>query len=171
MIRFNRDINTCTINAILRRLNEDEDFKINFREFAKNITPVLQGFNQDGCLSRKTPLNIPTDPLSDDIIINSKFLQLLEHDGLAFNLDQKKQILRDIEATKKTVIRGSKGEKGTQSILRNFKQIYEQEKLNKVKNEFRDLGLKSKIKTDDQYLVNLVDISPMKFQLVSDNYD
>jgi hypothetical protein len=55
--------------------------------------------------------------------------------------------------------------------LRNFKNIYEQEKLNKVKNEFRDLGLKSKIKTDDQYLVNLVDISPMKFQLVSDNYD
>lgn len=41
MIKFNREINTCTINAILRRLNEDEDFKINFREFSSNINPTL----------------------------------------------------------------------------------------------------------------------------------
>lgn len=45
MVKYNRDINTCTINAILRRLNNDEDFKINFREFSQNITPTLQGFN------------------------------------------------------------------------------------------------------------------------------
>jgi hypothetical protein len=88
MSKFNKEfVNTCTVNAVLRRLNKDEDFKINFREFAEAITPTLQGFNQQGCVSKKTPLNIPTDPLSDDIIINSKFLKLLEHDGLAFNID------------------------------------------------------------------------------------
>ena len=47
-------------------------------------------------------------------------------------------------------------------MLRNFKLIYEQEKQNKVKHEFRDLSLKRKIKPDDQYLVNLRDVSPMK---------
>jgi hypothetical protein len=54
-----------------------------------------------------------------------------------------------MENKKKTEFRGSKGDKGNQSILRNFKQIYEQNKMNAVKNEFRDLGLKSKVKTDD----------------------
>jgi Ca2+-binding EF-hand superfamily protein len=87
MYKFSRDINTCTINAILRRLNNDEDFKINFEEFALNITPILQGFTEEGCISKKTPLNLPEDPQSDDVIINSKFLELLEHDGLAFNID------------------------------------------------------------------------------------
>lgn len=43
--------------------------------------------------------------------------------------------------------------------------------MNVVKNEFRDLGLKSKIKQDDQYLVDLKEINPLKHQLVSDNYD
>lgn len=43
--------------------------------------------------------------------------------------------------------------------------------MNKVKNEFRDLSLKVKIKSDDQYMVNLKDVSPMKDnQLVPDNY-
>ena len=31
-------------------------------------------------------------------------------------------------------------------MLRNFKQIYEQDRLNKVKNEFNDLTLKRKIR-------------------------
>lgn len=34
--------------------------------------------------------------------------------------------------------------------------------MNAVKNEFRDLGLKSKIKTDDQYMVNLIEVTPLK---------
>ena len=42
-------------------------------------------------------MNIPTDPLSDDILIQSKFKELLKHDGIPFRLEQKKQILRDIE--------------------------------------------------------------------------
>ena len=82
--------NTGSINAILRRLNDNEDFKIDFQEFAKNITPTLPGFVQHACISRKTELNIPTDPESDDVIVKSKFLHLLEHDGIAFNIDQKK---------------------------------------------------------------------------------
>ena len=91
MHKFNKEfVNTCTVNAVLRRLNKDEDFKINFKEFTYAITPTLQGFSQQGCISKKAPLNIPTDPESDDVIIHSKFLALLEHEGLAFNIDQKK---------------------------------------------------------------------------------
>jgi hypothetical protein len=42
MSKFNKEfVNTCTVNAVLRRLNKDEDFKINFREFAEAITPTL----------------------------------------------------------------------------------------------------------------------------------
>lgn len=70
--------------------------------------------------------------------------------------------MRDIEIKKKTEIRGGKSDTANQNILRNFKQIYEQDKLNKVKNEFRDLSLKVKIKSDDQYMVNLKDVSPLK---------
>ena len=44
MYKFNKDINQCDVNAVLRRLNLDEDFKINFREFAAAINPVQQGF-------------------------------------------------------------------------------------------------------------------------------
>lgn len=50
---------------------------------------------------------------------------MLEHDGLGFNIDKKKQILRDIEISKKTQVRGGKNEKNVQCMLRNFKQIYE----------------------------------------------
>ena len=106
-------------------MNSDEDFKIDFSEFSQNITPVLQGFNQDGCTTRPTILNIPTDPLSDDVLKQSKFLELLQHDGIAFNLEAKKQVLRNIEILKKTQIRGGKNEKAIQSNLRNFKNIYE----------------------------------------------
>lgn len=87
---------------------------------------------------------------------------LLKHVGIAFNLDMKKQVLRNLEIEKKTQIRSDKGNKFQQNMLRNFKLIYEQEKQNKVRNEFRDLSLKRKVKPDDQYLVNLRDVSPMK---------
>ena len=109
--------------------------------------------------------------MSDDILASSKFLSLLEHDGIAFNLDQKKQILRDIENNKKTQIRGGKNDKSHQNMVRSYKQIYEQAPTNKVKNEFKDLNLKEKIKTEDQYLVNLLDVSPLKNQVVSENYE
>ena len=62
---------------------------------------------------------------------------------------------------KKTVYRGGKNDKAT-NMLRNFRQIYEQDQKNKVKNEFRDLSLKVQVKSDDQYLVNLRDVSPLK---------
>jgi len=42
---------------------------------------------------------------------------------------------------------------------------------NKLKSEFKDLNLREKVKTDDQYLVNLLDVSPLKHQVVSENYD
>ena len=48
------DVNTSTINAILRRLNDNEDFKISFREFSQNITPMMPGFKDGGCISKKT---------------------------------------------------------------------------------------------------------------------
>ena len=33
---------------------------------------------------------IPTDPDTDDVLIQSKHLDLLQHVGIAFNLDMKK---------------------------------------------------------------------------------
>ena len=126
MSRYDKDVNQCDVNAVLRRLNKDEDFKIDFREFASSINPTQQGFTQQGCVTRKTPLNIPTDPESDDPLKQSKFLSLLEHDGIAFNLEDKKNVLRKIETKKKTEIRGGNNDFSFgQNILRNFKQIYE----------------------------------------------
>jgi hypothetical protein len=43
--------------------------------------------------------------------------------------------------------------------------------LNKVKNEFRDLSLKVRIKQDDQYMVNLKDVSPLKTKKEMENYE
>lgn len=83
----------------------------------------------------------------------------------------KKQVLRNMEIEKKTQMRSDKGGKFPQNMLRNFKLIYEQDKQNKVKNEFRDLSLKRRVKPDDQYMVNLKDVSPVKNQLISENYD
>jgi len=40
-----------------------------------------------------------------------------------------------------------------------------------VKNEFRDLALKNRVKVDDQYMVNLKEITPVKKELISGNYD
>lgn len=56
-------------------------------------------------------------------------------------------------------------------MVRNFKNIYEQSCGNLVKREFEYLNLKAKVKIDDQYMVNLRDVSPAKNQLVSDNYE
>ena len=72
---------------------------------------------------------------------------------------------------KKTQIRGGKNDKNHQNMVRNFKQIYEAGVTNKLKSEFKDLNLREKVKTDDQYLVNLLDVSPLKHQVVSENYD
>lgn len=171
MHKYDKDITKCHVNAVLRRLNNDEDFKVNFSEFKHHITPTLQGFNQKGCLTPESNLMIPTDPDSDDVLIQSKHLDLLKHVGIAFNLDMKKQVLRNLEIEKKTQIRSDKGNKFQQNMLRNFKLIYEQEKQNKVRNEFRDLSLKRKVKPDDQYMVNLRDVSPMKQEQCMENYD
>lgn len=54
---------------------------------------------------------IPTDPDTNDVIVNSKHLDLLKHVGIAFNLDMKKQVLRNMEIEKKTQIRSEKGSK------------------------------------------------------------
>lgn len=171
LTKFDKTCDQKTVNAILRRMNSDEDFKIDFTEFSLNITPVLQGYTPDGCITPETDLKLPTDPESDDVLIDSKFLALLKHDGIAFNLEVKKQVLRDIEVLKKTQIRGGKNDKANHNVLRNFKQIYEQEAHNKVKNEFRDLRLKRKVKQDDQYMVSLLDVTPVKNQFVDPNYE
>jgi len=34
MRKYDADANTATINAVLRRMNSNEDFKISFREFS-----------------------------------------------------------------------------------------------------------------------------------------
>ena len=41
MRKFDSSIDTKKINSILRRMNSDEDFKIDFFEFTENLTPVL----------------------------------------------------------------------------------------------------------------------------------
>ena len=102
MRKYDKDITKCHVNAVLRRLNDNEDFRIDFREFSQHITPKIQGFNQKGCLTPETKLMIPTDPDSDDVLIQSKHLDLLKHVGIAFNLEMKKQVLRNIEIEKKT---------------------------------------------------------------------
>ena len=40
-----------------------------------------------------------------------------------------------------------------------------------MKNEFRDLSLKRRVKQDDQYMVNLMDVTPVKNALVDENYE
>jgi hypothetical protein len=58
-----------------------------------------------------------------------------------------------------------------QNSVRNYKQIYEQAKCNKVKNEFKDLKLKQRVKADDQYLVNLKEMVNHDSISISKNYD
>ena len=45
---------------------------------------------------------LPKDLESDDIIVKSKFTHLLRAEGVTFNLEMKKDILRKIEEVKKT---------------------------------------------------------------------
>ena len=56
-------------------------------------------------------------------------------------------------------------------MCRSFKNIYEQERTNIVKKEFNKLRLKTRVKVDDQYMVNLSDIKPVMNELISSNYD
>ena len=51
MKKYDPKVNNSHINSVLRRLNEDEDFKISYVEFADNIAPKMQGFEQKGCTS------------------------------------------------------------------------------------------------------------------------
>lgn len=44
MKKFNGEINQNEINALLRRLNADENFKIDFREFCHNLAPIAPGY-------------------------------------------------------------------------------------------------------------------------------
>ena len=99
----------------------------------------MPGFQQNGCTTPESQLGIPPK-YDDDILGQSKHLALLKHNGIAFNLESKKEILRDVELMKKTVFRSGRNDKS--NVLRNFKAIYEQENYNRVKNEFNDLALK-----------------------------
>jgi len=67
MKKYDKDINKCHVNAIIRRLNTDENFKIDFSEFKHHVTPTLPGFNQKGCLTPETKLMLP-EPGSDDVL-------------------------------------------------------------------------------------------------------
>jgi len=124
MRKYNHKVNGSDINAILRRMNSDEDFKIDFREFCAYICPAIPGFENEACLSKQEDLKLP-DKSSDDVLGQSKFHSLLKHDGVAFRLEKKKQILRDIEiAKKKKVSMSGKNVGETSASVRNFKAIY-----------------------------------------------
>ena len=56
------------VNAILRRINQDEDAKIEFPEFGEYITPVMQGFNKLGCKDPPVDLKIPKQDETDDVL-------------------------------------------------------------------------------------------------------
>lgn len=90
------------------------------------MTPVLRGFTQQGCVTPESIINAPTTAkekiASNDILASSKYLKLLDHVGPAFNLEQKKQILRDIEIAKKTVVRGGRNSTA-KCVLRNFTKV------------------------------------------------
>ena len=60
MGKYNPEVNPTDVNSILRRLNSDEDFKINFTEFAHNISPMMPGFTPEGCISNPVDLDLPT---------------------------------------------------------------------------------------------------------------
>ena len=91
MSRYDREVNQAQINAILRRLIDDEDGKITFKEFSQSITPVVAGYQPEGCLTPAPHLGLPDNRIeSDDILAQSKHLGLLRHDGVAFNLEMKK---------------------------------------------------------------------------------
>ena len=68
MKKYDPNVNNATVNSILRRLNEDEDFKISFIESSKNICPTLQGFEEKGCTTIKTKIEIPKVSETDDCL-------------------------------------------------------------------------------------------------------
>lgn len=90
MVKFDKSITNPLVNAILRRMNSDTDFKINFKEFALNISPNLPEFIPKACLTDPTDIDLPKDPETNDIIMLSKFHHLLDHKGIAFNIEKKK---------------------------------------------------------------------------------
>jgi Ca2+-binding EF-hand superfamily protein len=102
MSKFDRQTNLKTINAVMRRLNDNEDFKISFSEMARHISPLQPGFSDKGCLTSKFKFEMADKENSDDPLAKSKFLHLLDHDGVPYNLEAKMQVLRDMEIRKKT---------------------------------------------------------------------
>lgn len=97
MKKYQTRVQAEEVNAAMRRMNNDENFKIDFREFCENLTPMIPGYRKDQCNMPPVDLKIPTDPQSDDILVKSKHLDLLKHEGIPFRLEHKKQILREIE--------------------------------------------------------------------------
>lgn len=89
MKKYNSETCPEEVNSILRRLNSDEDFKISFREFSHNISPMMPGFTPEGCISKPVDLDLP-GATSDDPLKLSKFKSLLEHEGVPFRLEPKK---------------------------------------------------------------------------------
>ena len=79
------------VHAVLRRLNSDENQKLDFREFSAALNPVLRGFTQQGCVTPESIIGAPTTTkekiASNDILAGSKYLKLLDHVGPAFNLE------------------------------------------------------------------------------------
>jgi len=51
MKKYNHTINTSEVNAVLRRLNNDENFKIDFREFCQNMSPLMPGYTPEACIT------------------------------------------------------------------------------------------------------------------------
>jgi len=49
-------------------MNQDEDAKIEYHEFGEYITPVMQGFNKMGCLTKPPDLKIPAIDETDDVL-------------------------------------------------------------------------------------------------------
>lgn len=124
MKKYNQKVNGSDVNAILRRMNTDEDFKIDFREFSTYICPSIQGFDNRACLTKQEDLDLP-DKTSDDVLGQSKFHKMLEHDGVGFRIEQKKQILRDIEIQKKKKTSMSGKVLGEKSVaIRGFRALF-----------------------------------------------
>jgi hypothetical protein len=159
MKKYNDKLNTSGVNAVLRRMNFDEDFKIEFREFSIYLTPVLQGFDDRACLTRKEDLNLP-DKNSNDILRLSKYLSLLEHEGPGFRIEEKKQVLRNMKLTQKqSFSNNGKAVMEKSCAVRGFRQVHAgQAAYKSYKKAFDQMALKSKINKNDQYLVDLRDM-------------
>jgi hypothetical protein len=110
---------------------------------------MMPGFTPEGCISNPVDLDLPDKKTSDDPLKNSNFLNLLEHDGVPFRIEHKKQILRDNEIKKK---REAGNAKSSIVILRSYKPVYEKDAnavVTNPKKYFEDAQLKSKVKRDE----------------------